>query len=217
MGAGHAVGQAVRAAGVVGDVAADGAGRLAGRVGRVVNPVRSQGPAEVEVHHARLDPGHTVVEVYLQQPVHAGHRQHHRLAQRRRSAGQAGPGPPGRNRPPVARGDLDARHHVGGGAGIAHRSGVALLVDGGVAGGQVAGCRVGPHPIGPDGLDQVGDERGVGGVGGRAGNRSVASAAGSEHPAGGGSERPGHGSDHNAAPSGRATSAGRASSRSRRQ
>ena len=40
---GHAVFQAMRAAGVEGDVAADGADRLAGRIGRVVQPVRRGG------------------------------------------------------------------------------------------------------------------------------------------------------------------------------
>ena len=52
-----AVLQAVGAAGVLGDVAADRAGLLAGRVGRVVEAVRRDGAGDVEVGHARLHDG----------------------------------------------------------------------------------------------------------------------------------------------------------------
>ena len=52
---GEAVLQAVRAARVLGDVAADRADLLARRVGRVVEAVRRDRPRDVEVRHARLD------------------------------------------------------------------------------------------------------------------------------------------------------------------
>ena len=51
-----ALGEAVRPARVVGHVAADRARLLAARVGREVQAVGGDGPGEVEVEHARLDP-----------------------------------------------------------------------------------------------------------------------------------------------------------------
>ena len=56
VGVGDALGQAVRTARVVGDVAADRARLLAARVGREVQPVDGDGPGQVEVEHAGLDP-----------------------------------------------------------------------------------------------------------------------------------------------------------------
>ena len=66
---GHAVFQAVGAAGVEGDVAADGADQRAGRVGRVMQPVRRGGQRYLRVHHARLDHGNPLGGV---QPQNAG-------------------------------------------------------------------------------------------------------------------------------------------------
>ena len=53
----HAVLQAVRAARVEGDIAADRADELAGRVGRVVEAVGRSRLGDVEVDHAGLDDG----------------------------------------------------------------------------------------------------------------------------------------------------------------
>ena len=53
----HAVLQTVRAARVERDVAADRADALAGRIGSVVQTMRSRGIADVLVDHARLDHG----------------------------------------------------------------------------------------------------------------------------------------------------------------
>ena len=72
MGAGDAVGQAVGAAGVVGHVAADGAGLLAGGVGGEVQAVGGHPPGQFQVDQAGLDPGDAVVEVHLQHRVHGG-------------------------------------------------------------------------------------------------------------------------------------------------
>ena len=54
---GDAVGEGVRAAGVFGDVAADGAGFLAGGIGREVEAVVLDGAREVEIDDAGLDDG----------------------------------------------------------------------------------------------------------------------------------------------------------------
>ena len=74
----HALGEAVRTAGVVGHVAADRAGLLAARIGSEVQAVDGDGAAEVEVEHARLDPGPTCVRIDRADPVHLGERDDHR-------------------------------------------------------------------------------------------------------------------------------------------
>ncbi len=68
----HAVGEDVDAAGVGGDVAAEGRGDLAGGVGREPQAVRRPRAAEAGVHEPRLDPGATVGHVELAQGVHPG-------------------------------------------------------------------------------------------------------------------------------------------------
>ena len=52
---GDAVGQRVRAAGVFGDVAADGAGALAGGIGRVEVAVAFHRRGDIEIDHAGLE------------------------------------------------------------------------------------------------------------------------------------------------------------------
>ena len=62
--------QAVRAAGVLRDVAADRADLLARRVGRVVVAVRCDGACDVEVRDSRLDHDPLAREVDLEDAVH---------------------------------------------------------------------------------------------------------------------------------------------------
>ena len=69
---GEAVLQAVRAAGVLGDVAADRADLLRRRVRRVVEAVRRDRLRHVEIGHAGLDDDVTGVDVDLEDPVHPG-------------------------------------------------------------------------------------------------------------------------------------------------
>ena len=74
---GEAVLQAVRAAGVLRDVAADRADLLARRVGRVVVAVGRRRLGDVEVDHARLDDGALVLAAYGGDGAHLrGHDQH---------------------------------------------------------------------------------------------------------------------------------------------
>ena len=88
----HPVLEAVRAARVEGEVAADRADGLARRVGRVGQPVARGGPADVEVDDAGLDDGGARVRVDAQDAVEpverdddpARHRQ--RPARQRRAA-----------------------------------------------------------------------------------------------------------------------------------
>ena len=125
-------GKAVRAAGVRGDVAADRAGLLRRRVGRVVQPEVGDGPGEIEVQHAGLHPRHPFLGVDLEDPIQLGGDDHERVVDRRRPAGEAGTAPPRDERPVVpcrdahCVGDLatvareaDARRAPAGDAGIA--------------------------------------------------------------------------------------------------
>ena len=96
----HAVFQAMRAAGVHADVAADRAGELRGRVGRVEEPVRRHGFGNGEIGDARLDPRVAVGEVDLENAVHLGEAEDDRVLLRDRAAGQRSAG--------AARHDVDA-------------------------------------------------------------------------------------------------------------
>ncbi len=85
----QAVFEAVHAARVLGHVAADGAGDLAARVGRVVEAVRRGGLADREVAHAALHDGGAADRVDLQDAVELGQRQRHAQGVRHGAARQA--------------------------------------------------------------------------------------------------------------------------------
>jgi len=68
---GEAVLQAVRAAGVLGDVAADGADLLAGRVRRVVVALRRDALRHPEVYDAWLYDRALIVEIDRENLTHA--------------------------------------------------------------------------------------------------------------------------------------------------
>src|SRR5437588_8116463 len=89
---GDPVGQSVRAAGVFGHVAADGAGALAGRVGRIEVAAAFHGSGDIEIDHARLHHGALVFEIDFQNAVHAGEGDHHASLARNGAAGKPGPG-----------------------------------------------------------------------------------------------------------------------------
>ena len=82
--------QAVRAARVLGDVAADRAHLLARGVGRVEEAVGGDGTRHVEVRDARLDDDALAREVDLEDPVHAGERDDDAAGDRRRPAREPG-------------------------------------------------------------------------------------------------------------------------------
>ena len=85
-----AVGQAMRTARVVGDVAADRARLLAARIGGEVQPELLELTREVEVEHAGLDPRLAVHGVDAEDPVHLRRHDHDRAVERHRSAGETG-------------------------------------------------------------------------------------------------------------------------------
>ena len=85
--------EAVRAAGVLGDVAADRAHLLARGVGRVEEALSGDGAGDVEVRHARLDDDALAREVDLEDPVHSGERHDDAAWHGRRAARKTGAGP----------------------------------------------------------------------------------------------------------------------------
>ena len=87
---GEAVLQAVRAAGVLGDVAADRADLLARRIGRVVVAERRDLPGDLEVGDARLDRHALVRDVDVEHAVQPRQRDDEAARDRQRAAGQAG-------------------------------------------------------------------------------------------------------------------------------
>ena len=88
---GEAVLQAVRASGVLGDVASDRADLLARGVGRVEEAVLRDGTGDVEVGDAGLDDDALAVEVDLEDSVHSRERDHDPARDRSRSAREPGP------------------------------------------------------------------------------------------------------------------------------
>jgi len=97
---GEPVFQAVHAAGILRHVAADGAGDLRGRVGRVVEPLPFHGVGDAEIGDARLRHHAAVGIVDLEDAAEAAHDQQHGVLQRQRAARQRGAG--------AARHDADA-------------------------------------------------------------------------------------------------------------
>ena len=86
---GHAVFQAMHAAGILRHIAADGAGDLRGRVGRVVEAGVLDRLGDRQIGHAGLRHHHAVVEVDLADAVELGHAEQHavgRAAARRPTA-----------------------------------------------------------------------------------------------------------------------------------
>ena len=88
----EAVLEAVRAARVLGDVAADRADLLARRVGGVEEAVGRDGARDVEVGDARLDHDPLRLEVDLEDPVHPRERDDDPLRHGQRAAREAGAG-----------------------------------------------------------------------------------------------------------------------------
>ena len=109
---GHAVLERVRAAGVVGDVAADGARLLAGRIGGVVVAAWGHRVGEVQVDQPRLHHRDLVVVVDLQHAVHAHERDHEAAFRGQAAARQSRARPARHEGQALAAGELDDGGHV---------------------------------------------------------------------------------------------------------
>ena len=80
---GDAVSERVRSAGIFGDVAADGAGFLAGRIGSEVEAIRLDGARKIGVNHSRLNRCALIFEVDFEDAVHARKGDHDAAARGR--------------------------------------------------------------------------------------------------------------------------------------
>ena len=89
---GHAVFQAMRPAGIHADIAADRAGELRGRVGRVEEAIGRDGAGDGEIGDAGLHLGDAVRVVDLEDAVHLGNADHHRVLLRDGASGERGSG-----------------------------------------------------------------------------------------------------------------------------
>ena len=104
---GYPVFERVRSAGIGAHVTADGAGRLAGGVGRVMISGPGEGTSQLEVGYARLRYGEAIAEVDLDDLFHSGQHHHHAAPDRQTSSGQTRPGPTRNYRHVVLVGKLD--------------------------------------------------------------------------------------------------------------
>ena len=89
---GHAVFQAMHAAGILRDIAADRAGDLRRRIGRIVKSGIGHRLADGQIGHAGLGHHGAVVEIDLADALEFAQAQQHRIGQRQRAAGQRGAG-----------------------------------------------------------------------------------------------------------------------------
>ena len=89
---GDTVFQAMRAAGVHRDVAADHAGELAGGVGGIEEAMRGDGIGDADIGDAGLHHGAAVGVVDVEDAVHPHQADHHGVRQRQRAAGKRGAG-----------------------------------------------------------------------------------------------------------------------------
>ena len=89
---GDAVGQGVGSAGIFGDVAADGAGALAGGIGRIEIAAALDRQRDIEIDHAGLHYRALVFEIDFEDAVHAGEGDHEAAFARNRAAGESGAG-----------------------------------------------------------------------------------------------------------------------------
>ncbi len=97
---GEPVFQAMHAARVLGDIAADRAGDLARRIGRVVEAGMLNRVSDAEIGDARLDDGAAIGEIDVEDAVELAETEEHAVGERQGAAGQRGAG--------AARHDLDA-------------------------------------------------------------------------------------------------------------
>jgi hypothetical protein len=152
--------RAQQAAGVGGDVAADGRDGLARGIRRVPEPEGRERGVEVVVEDAGLHHGELVGLADLEDPVHAAHRQHDLARGGRRAAREAGAGAARDDGGAGGARDAQGRDdvlHLGRaddrdrprGAAVAGPVGARVVEGGGVGGDDVA---EGPDELGADGV-----------------------------------------------------------------
>ena len=108
----HPVGERVRTAGILRDVAADGAGALAGRIRRIEVSLTLHRQRNVQVHYSRLHHGALVFEIDFENPVHSREPDHHAALARNRPAAQSRSRAAADHRDCVLVGQFHDRNHV---------------------------------------------------------------------------------------------------------
>ena len=132
---GYAVGKGVRPAGIVGDIAADGAGGLAAGIGCVEETIFGYGFRHVEINHTGLDDGDAVLQIDFQDAIQTGQREDNTPFRRHRAASKSGSGAAWNNRDIGSLGGLDDGGHLFYVARYDHyfrhhlKDGAILLVD----------------------------------------------------------------------------------------
>ena len=82
--------QGVRSAGIFRDIAADGAGLLAGGIGREIQPEVRNMLGELQIDHARLHDRALVVGINFEHAIHSREGDHDASGMRDRAAAQTG-------------------------------------------------------------------------------------------------------------------------------
>ena len=108
----EAIFQAMHAAGVLRDVAADAARDLGRRVWRVVEAVGRHRLGDLQVDDARLHPRRARRHIHLQDAVHLREREQHGIRQRPGTPGEARAGAPRHHRHGMALTDGEHRPHL---------------------------------------------------------------------------------------------------------
>ena len=111
---GDSVGERVRAAGIFGDVTADGGRFLAGGIGSEVEPGMLDGACDVEIYDARLDDGALIVEIEFEDAIHTGENKHESARTGERATREAGAGTTAEDWDAVLRGDANDLGDFGG-------------------------------------------------------------------------------------------------------
>ena len=124
---GYAVGQRMRTAGVLRHIAADGAGALAGGIGRVEIALRLDGQRDIQIDHAGLHHRALVFQIDFEDAIHAREADDHAALARDRAAAQARPRAAAHDGHAVFRGDLDDGDDVFGAAREDHHLGPRLF------------------------------------------------------------------------------------------
>src|SRR5207237_9687817 len=88
----------VRPSGILGHTATESAGRLAGRVGRVIETVGQNRLGQPRVHHSGLQHGPALNRVDLQYLIQPGQGDEYRVRIGQRAAGESGPSSEGHER-----------------------------------------------------------------------------------------------------------------------
>ena len=89
---GQPIFEAMHAAGVLADIAADRAGDLRGGIGRIIEARIFDGFRDGEILHAGLHARAAILEIHLQYAVELGHAEQNAVLERQRAAGERGAG-----------------------------------------------------------------------------------------------------------------------------